>query len=291
MGSLGARRLRRDGGGGSGESLLAAFVALQAFAGHQQTLAYSLLLAAAYAVAMALAARETRARYLWSRSLSSRPGVLLAAVQILPTFELLRNSLRAEAIVRLLHLVLAAAPLLADLLRALRRRAAATAGCSARPTSARPSTARWSATSARSALMLALAVAAVRRDARTKFWAAAALVCLLLALGRYAPLGLYKLIYHVPVLNLFRVPARHLMEVEFALAVLAGRGLTALAVARAGARALGARQSSRRASCLAADVPRGHRRCAPKSSSSGAQAAVGSHARAGAVRARRRRRA
>ncbi|HMG05935.1 MAG TPA: YfhO family protein, partial [Chthoniobacterales bacterium] len=38
----------------------------------------------------------------------------------------------------------------------------------------------------------------------------------------------YKLIYAVPGLNLFRVPARHLMEVEFALAVLAGRGLTAI---------------------------------------------------------------
>ena len=32
----------------------------------------------------------------------------------------------------------------------------------------------------------------------------------------------------VPVLNLFRVPARHLMEVDFALAVLAGRGVSAL---------------------------------------------------------------
>jgi hypothetical protein len=82
-------------------------------------------------------------------------------------------------------------------------------------------------------LMLAVCAVVFRRDARTKFWTAAALVCLLLALGRYAPLNFYKLIYYVPVLNLFRVPARHLMEAEFALAVLAGRGLTALAAARA----------------------------------------------------------
>ena len=60
----------------------------------------------------------------------------------------------------------------------------------------------------------------------------------MLALGRYAPFGFYKLIYAVPVLSLFRVPARHLMEVEFALAVLAGRGLTAIIAARDRAKAL-----------------------------------------------------
>src|SRR5205807_933491 len=51
---------------------------------------------------------------------------------------------------------------------------------------------------------------------------------IILVLGRYAPLHFYKLVYAVPILNLFRVPARHLMEVEFAFAILAGRGLTAL---------------------------------------------------------------
>lgn len=64
------------------------------------------------------------------------------------------------------------------------------------------------------------------------------LVGITLAFGRYVPFGFYKLIYAVPVLNLFRVPARHLMEVEFALAVLAGRGLTAIAEARDRARTL-----------------------------------------------------
>ena len=39
------------------------------------------------------------------------------------------------------------------------------------------------------------------------------------------PFRLYEVLYHVPVLNLFRGPTRHLMEVHFALAVLAGRGL------------------------------------------------------------------
>ncbi|HKR00198.1 MAG TPA: YfhO family protein, partial [Pyrinomonadaceae bacterium] len=82
------------------------------------------------------------------------------------------------------------------------------------------------------AMMLALLAVWLKREARTLFWASAAVICLLLALGGNAPFGLYKLIYHVPLLNLFRVPARHLMEVNFALAVLAGRGLTFLGACR-----------------------------------------------------------
>src|SRR5213075_3390065 len=67
-------------------------------------------------------------------------------------------------------------------------------------------------------LALGLIALLFKRDARTIFWAAIVPIGILLALGRYAPFHCYKLIYAVPVLNLFRVPARHLMEVEFALA-------------------------------------------------------------------------
>jgi Bacterial membrane protein YfhO len=216
---------------------LAALVALQTFAGHQQTLAYSLLLAAGYAVVNAYAARATRTRYLWSL-LFVAAGVLLAAVQILPTFELLRNSLRAESSYdfftsfslepRMLLTFLA--PYVAGggdgtLFRV--------------PYVGPPYYGEMAGYVGALGLMLAACAVVFGRDARTKFWAAAALVCLLLALGRYAPLGFYKLIYYVPVLNLFRVPARHLMEAEFALAVLAGRGLTALAAVRGARTTLG----------------------------------------------------
>jgi len=44
----------------------------------------------------------------------------------------------------------------------------------------------------------------------------------LVASIRAVPLSFNRLIYFVPVLNLFRVPARHLMEVHFAVAILAG---------------------------------------------------------------------
>jgi len=210
--------------------LLALFVALQTFVGHQQTLAYSLLLAAAYAAFSAYSARESRRRYLWSLALLAA-GVLLAAVQILPTFELLRNSLRADSSYdfftsfslppRMLLTFLA--PYFAGggdgrLFRA--------------PYVGPPYYGEMAGYVGALGLMLAACAVAFKRDGQTKFWTAVALVCLALALGRYLPLKLYKLVYYMPVLNLFRVPARHLMEAQFALAVLAGRGLTALAAAR-----------------------------------------------------------
>lgn len=224
------------GGGRRWGVLISVFVALQAFVGHQQTLFYSLELVAAYAVVMALTDKGARPLYLKSLAFVAA-GVLLAAVQILPTFELLRNSLRAEATYEFFTSF------------SLPRRGALTffapyvmGGGDGRlfraPYVGPPFYAEMVGYVGALGLMLALAALLVRRDARNVFWAAAAAVAFLFALGGYAPFGLYELVYHVPVLNLFRVSARHLMEVEFALAVLAGRGVTELQAAREQGRAL-----------------------------------------------------
>jgi hypothetical protein len=215
---------------------LSALVALQVFVGHPQTLVYSLLLVAAYALVMMRGSKETRGAY--GRSLIYiGAGLLLAAVQIVPTFELMRNSPRSTASYDFFtsfslpprFLLTVFAPFLSGggdgrLFRALYV--------------GPPFFAEYAAYVGVVALMLALLAIVIKRDARTKFWAAAAVVCLLLALGRYAPFGFYRLVYFVPLLNLFRVPARHLMEVQFALAVLAGRGLTVLAERRGESRTL-----------------------------------------------------
>jgi len=225
----------REGGRRLG-ALVAVFVALQAFAGHPQTFGYSLLLVVAYALALALSDARTRARYLRSLAFVAA-GVLLAAVQLLPTFELLGRSVRAGTTYEFFNSF------------SLPRRFALTFFA---PYVLGGGDGRWFAASYTGppfyvefiayagvlALMLALSALVLRRDARTTFWAAAAAVCFLLALGGHAPLGLSKLVYQLPFLNLFRVPSRHLMEVDFALAVLAGRGVTALAAERGTRRAL-----------------------------------------------------
>ncbi|HVS21342.1 MAG TPA: YfhO family protein [Pyrinomonadaceae bacterium] len=211
-------------------ALLAALVAIQAFAGHQQSFAYALMLVTAYAIVMALVNAQMRARYFSSLAYVAA-GVLLAAVQILPTFELLRNSLRSEATYDFFtsfsmprRFVMAFfAPYIMG-------------GGDGRLFRAtyigEPFYAEFIGYAGALAIMLVLVALLLKPDARTKFWAVAAPVCLVLAFGNRVPLQFYRLIYHVPILNLFRVPARHMMEVEFAIAVLAGRGLTSLAAAR-----------------------------------------------------------
>jgi hypothetical protein len=230
-----------DGYGASGKRsrgvLLAVLVAVQVFAGHQQTLVYALLLAAAYAVVMWRAnkqptkqSKQSHAPYLWSLVFIAA-GLVLAAVQILPTLELLRNSLRAEASYDFFtsfslpprFLWTFFAPYVVgggdgQLFRA--------------PYVGPAFYAEYVGYVGLGTIALAAICLVLKRDVWTKFWAVVVFAGLALALGRYAPFGFYKLIYAVPVLNLFRVPARHLMEVEFALAVLAGRGLTAITDAR-----------------------------------------------------------
>jgi hypothetical protein len=83
-------------------------------------------------------------------------------------------------------------------------------------------------------LLAAVGAGAARRDGRTWFWLATAVLALLLALGPETPLC--RLSYHVPLHNKFRIPARHLMEFALAISILAGTGLAALARLERGSR-------------------------------------------------------
>ncbi len=240
--------LERYAGNGSRAraAVLAALVALQVFAGHQQTSAYSLMLVAAYAIGMALADRQTAKRYLSALAFTSI-GLLLAAVQIVPTLELLRNSPRVTATYdffvsfsmprRFVTTFLAPYVVGGGDGRLFRA-----------PYIGQAFYTEYVAYAGVLAIMLALVAVLLKPDARTKFWALAGLSCLMLAFGSGAPLYVYKLIYYVPILNLFRVPARHLMEVNFAIAILAGRGLTSLGSMR------GSTQAMRRVAIVAGSV-------------------------------------
>jgi Bacterial membrane protein YfhO len=67
------------------------------------------------------------------------------------------------------------------------------------------------------------------RDLRVFFWAAIAVLAVGLMLGAHTPL--YRLVYHTPLLNRFRVPSRHTFEWTFSLGVLAAYGWDAAAIA------------------------------------------------------------
>jgi hypothetical protein len=61
-----------------------------------------------------------------------------------------------------------------------------------------------------------------QRDRRVLFWGATAAVSILLMLGGNTPV--FRLLYHIPVFNLFRVPARHAFEWTFAVSALGAYG-------------------------------------------------------------------
>ncbi len=219
-----------DGYAATGRStrgvMVAVVVALMVFAGHPQTLSYSLMLAGAYAIYNARTTpRPDDRRPFFLSLLLIAAGLALAAVQILPTLELMRNSVRAAASYEFFtsfslppaFLLTFVAPYVlgggdGTLFRA--------------PYTGAAFYGEYIAYVGVAPLALAVIAPLVRFDARTKFWCIVALICFALALGRFWPFDLYQLIYYVPVLNLFRVPARHLLEVDFALAVLAGRAIT-----------------------------------------------------------------
>ncbi|HUE84328.1 MAG TPA: YfhO family protein [Pyrinomonadaceae bacterium] len=64
------------------------------------------------------------------------------------------------------------------------------------------------------------------RDPRVFFWFGVAVVACVLMMGAFTPV--YRLVYHIPLLNLFRVPSRHAFEWTFAVGVLAAYGWDAI---------------------------------------------------------------
>ncbi len=77
------------------------------------------------------------------------------------------------------------------------------------------------------------------RDARLWFWLVVAVCAFLLTLGTNTPL--YRLVYHVPVVNSFRVPSRHTFEWSLAVSLLAAYGWDTVADHFARGRSTGTR--------------------------------------------------
>lgn len=214
--------------------LIASLVAFQSFAGHPQVLAYSLLLAAAYAGFMALNSGAARRRYLVTIAMAAS-GLALSAVQILPTLELARNSVRADVNYEFFT-SLSLPPKFFFTLFAPYLLGGGDGSLYSLPYVGPPFYGEYAGYVGVATLMLAIAAPFIKRNAQTNFWSGVALVSFALTLGQFWPLGLYRIVFHIPLLNVFRVPARHLVEVDFALAVLAGRAASAIPLAQNGKR-------------------------------------------------------
>jgi hypothetical protein len=205
----------------------AATLAVQVFAGHPQIAAYSMLTAGGYVVFFTLSQPPPAGRLRFPAAALGlvAAGLGLAACQIVPTAELATLSNRAALTFGAFsdpslppsHLVLFLFPY-------------AFGGGPAGPYAF--SWMGWGlseSTAYLGLLPLALALAALallKTNPHVRFFWLLAVLGLLLALGENAPL--HGLLYRIPGYNLFRAPARHLMEVDLALAVLAALAVTRL---------------------------------------------------------------
>lgn len=214
-------------------------IAWQVFAGHPQPFLYSSMLAGSYALFCAFfrqaenaGSAETdgqrffRFRFLFRCAAMYLAGVGLSAVQLLPAAEFARQSVRSEWTYEMftahsLH-PLSLLTVLFPYFHGNGRRIYHLPFWGN----------YWHHNEAQiylGALALSLAATGLFCAWRARFrpglfWGGGAAAAVLLSLGKYVP-PLAHLIYQIPVLNGFRSPNRHWMEVTLAAAVLAGYGV------------------------------------------------------------------
>jgi len=204
--------------------LLAFAVGMELLAGHPQIALLSLVATLAYAMFLVWAARPKLKQPLYL-ALAVLLGVAIAAAQLLPTIELTQQSVRAEGLepeffasfsLHPLYLISLLWPFVAgnpypeasvELVGYVGALPLLLAGLAALWTVRRQS-------------------APSDSTGRCRFFVLLAAAALLLSLGRWNPV--YMVLARLPLLNLFRVPARYLYWFSFSAALLAGAGLDLL---------------------------------------------------------------
>lgn len=201
-------------------ALLAVGLALEVFAGHPQIVYYTGLICGAWLLGLLIGERSVKGLALVAAGTAA--GLLVAAVQFLPTLELSRQSIRggglplaeARGFGMPLHGVLA--QYFPDYVSSINP--------------------EWAGYVGMAATMFAVAgLVAARRDARLVALAIAAAVALLLAVSDSPA---FEIAYRfVPGIPLFRAPSRIVLIVVFALSALTAVGVDRVASPRAGWRA------------------------------------------------------
>jgi hypothetical protein len=205
-------------------------IAFSILAGHPQIAVYSFGLSAVYALTLGWNAPIGRGKYYRLSFAVVGLGVGLAAIQIIPTMELSALGLRSEmtfeefnayslppveAVKLLFPYFFGGSPLW---LYDIPYHFGSFGSSGLRET-----------TGYVGLLPLMLAVIGLlsrKSIGIARFWLCVTLVAFLLTLGYATPLS--SLVYHVPLYNKFRVPARHFIEMALAVSALSGIGVAAI---------------------------------------------------------------
>ena len=208
-------------------------VACAALAGHPQIFVYTSALAAGFVLVTGGRAPLGRWRYYGLSTFVYALGVGLAALQLWPTAELTKLSWRAalsfeEFTAYALKLRQVAVLFFPFLYGGAPATFYGTAYFGAWPSSADG----WGAGELSGymglmSLMLAfIGFVMHRQTMNARFWLGVGAIAFLLTLGAATPLA--QIAYHLPVVNKFRAPARHFLELTFAISVLSGFGVKAI---------------------------------------------------------------
>ena len=201
-------------------------IACSSLAGHPQIVVYILTLSILYAVILGSETSVKFWQYYLICALIIVLGLCLSAIQLVPTFELskltLRSDISFEQFLSYSLPVKQVAQLLFPYLFG-----------GAPQTIYQPvyfgewGLAEITGYSGLLPLMLALIGCFTHQPKKLVwFWISIGLLALLISLGDATPIA--KLIYHVPIYNKFRALARHFFEMSFAVSVLAGFGAAAI---------------------------------------------------------------
>lgn len=207
-------------------------VALTLLGGQPQIFFYALILSGVYASALGWSAPAGRWKYYLGSLLMAALGMGLAAIQIVPTAELLTQSSRVGY--SFTDYVSHSLPPRQALTMIFPTLFGGAHGSGALSYFGAPNQSELTGYLGLLPLMLAAVGAiACRRKPIVAFWLCVSLFAALLVVGDATPLA--RLIYHVPILKGFRAPARHFLELSLAVSVLSGLGVAAIIRARASA--------------------------------------------------------
>ena len=193
-------------------------------AGQSQIFFYGLLLCVAYAITLGWTAPVGRRRYYFYALPLLSIGIGLAAIQLLPTAQLINQSVRTEFSFRGVRRVFADSETSGDVRLSLSVRLLEPSG--------QAILRRLEFDRAGRVRRLAAVDAGGHRfycpraGLRSQYSGSLPEESRCMALGDATPLA--QVTYYVPLINRFRAPARHLLELTFAVSVLSGLGLSAI---------------------------------------------------------------
>ncbi len=200
-------------------------VALCLLGGQPQIFFYAAILSTTYAIVRGWAAPVGRLRYYATALLMLVLGTGLAAVQIVPTSELLNQSLRSGYSFQ--DFVSYSLPPQQALTMIFPNVFGGLTESGLLPYFGHDNQTELTGyVGLLSLILAALGLLATKKKSISWFWLCVALLAFLLVLGNATPLA--RLVYHLPILSSFRVPSRHFMEFTFAASVLAGLGVAAI---------------------------------------------------------------